>query len=64
MFLAVNGSVCPTNCKAPEGPVCLAACQYDDLAKMFNTYIEGQQVGSLRFKNCYCLQVWVANVVI
>lgn len=37
-------SVCPTSCKAPEGPVCQAACQFDDLAKMFNTFIEGQQV--------------------
>lgn len=43
-FIAYNGSMCPTSCKAPEGPVCQAACKYDDLAKMFNTFIEGEQV--------------------
>lgn len=42
-FIAYNGSVCPTSCKAPEGSVCEAACKYDDLAKMFNTFIEGEQ---------------------
>ncbi|PRW33064.1 type VII secretion [Chlorella sorokiniana] len=42
-FIAVNGSVCPTSCKAPEGPVCQAVCQYDGLAKMYNSFIEGEQ---------------------
>ncbi|KAI7845488.1 hypothetical protein COHA_001035 [Chlorella ohadii] len=43
VFLAVNGSVCPTSCKAPEGPVCEAACQYDTISKLYNSYIEGEQ---------------------
>lgn len=44
VFLAYNGSVCMTSCKAPEGPLCQAACQYDDLARMFNSYIQAEQV--------------------
>ncbi|PRW32909.1 hypothetical protein C2E21_8079 isoform A [Chlorella sorokiniana] len=43
VFLAYNGSMCPTSCKAPEGPVCEAACQYDDLARMFNSYNMAKQ---------------------
>ena len=44
VFLAYNGSMCMTSCKAPEGPLCQAACQYDDLARMFNSYIQAEQV--------------------
>ncbi len=49
VFLSVNGSMCPTTCKAPEGPVCEAACQYNELAKKHNKEIEMEQV------NCHAL---------
>ncbi|KAI7844625.1 hypothetical protein COHA_001715 [Chlorella ohadii] len=46
VFLSVNGSMCPTTCKAPEGPVCEAACQYNELAKKHNKEIEMEQEAS------------------
>ena len=44
VFLAYNGSVCPTSCKAPEGPTCEAACVFASDASWYSDVIEGLQV--------------------